>query len=164
MLEAKIMRVDLFTASTSRFKKFGKMAAPDAAEDVSGKLILDDVLAKGHECRYQLITDGITPIRDSVQESDADCIIICGGTGITKLDLTLEAVEPLYEKKLPGFGELFRLRSFDEVGTRSILTRASAGLISGKPVFCIPGSPNAAKIGSELILAELNHIIKHIRE
>jgi molybdenum cofactor biosynthesis protein B len=158
------MMVDLFTASTSRFKKFGKMTAPDSAEDISGKLVLDEVVAKGYECRYQLLIDGIDPIRDSVQTSNADCIIICGGTGITKLDLTLEAVEPLYEKKLPGFGELFRLRSFDEIGTRSILTRASAGIISGKPVFCIPGSPNAAKIGSELILAELDHILKHIRE
>jgi molybdopterin adenylyltransferase len=158
------MMVDIFTASTSRFKKFGKMTAPDSAEDISGKLVLDDVEAKGYECRYQLLTDGIDPIRDSVQKSNADCIIICGGTGITKLDLTLEAVEPLYEKKLPGFGELFRLRSFNEVGTRSILTRASAGIIAGKPVFCIPGSPNAAKIGSELIMAELDHILNHIRE
>ncbi|MCJ7443449.1 MAG: MogA/MoaB family molybdenum cofactor biosynthesis protein [Methanotrichaceae archaeon] len=158
------MIIDVFIASTSRFKKFGNTTSPEGAEDLSGKLILENVVAKGHKCRYQLLTDGIEPIRKAVQNSVADGIIICGGTGLTKLDLTLEAVEPLFEKKLPGFGELFRLRSFDEIGTRAILTRASAGVIEGRPVFCIPGSPNAAKLGAEIILAELDHIVEHIRE
>jgi len=90
--------------------------------------------------------------------------VICGGTGLTHLDLTLEAVEPLFEKEIPGFGEIFRLKSLDEVGTRAILTRASAGVYRGKPIFCLPGSPNAAKLGMELILAEIGHILKHISE
>lgn len=158
------MIIDVFVASTSRFKKHGSISDPHEAEDLSGKLILERVRARGHECRYQLLMDGIDPICKAVQNSNADCIIICGGTGLTKLDLTLEAVEPLFEKKLPGFGELFRLRSLEEVGTRAMLTRASAGITQGKPVFCLPGSPNAARLGTEIILAELNHIVEHIRE
>jgi len=158
------MIIDVFVASTSRYKKYGSISYPDQAEDLSGKLIIDEVQTRGHEWRYQLLMDGIDPIRKAVRNSNADCIIICGGTGLTKLDLTLEAVEPLFEKKLPGFGELFRLRSLEEVGTRAMLTRASAGITQGKPVFCLPGSPNAASLGTELILAELNHIIEHIRE
>ena len=158
------MIIDVFVASTSRFKKYGSVSCPDEAEDLSGKLIIDKFQARGHECRYQLLLDGIDPIRKAVQNSNADCIIICGGTGLTKLDLTLEAVEPLFEKKLPGFGELFRFRSLDEVGTRAMLTRTSAGITRGKPVFCLPGSPNAANLGVDLVLAELGHIIEHIRE
>ncbi|MGA9097750.1 MAG: molybdopterin-binding protein, partial [Methanotrichaceae archaeon] len=94
----------------------------------------------------------------------ANSIIICGGTGLTHLDLTIEAVEPLFGKTLPGFGEIFRLRSLQEVGTRAILTRASAGVIENKPVFCLPGSPNAARLGTDLVLAEIEHIITHIFE
>ena len=111
-----------------------------------------------------LLPDGIEPIRNAVQSSSADAIVICGGTGLTHLDLTLEAVEPLFEKEIPGFGEIFRLKSLDEVGTRAILTRASAGVHRGRPIFCLPGSPNAARLGIELILAEIEHILKHISE
>jgi molybdenum cofactor biosynthesis protein B len=99
-----------------------------------------------------------------VEKSVADAVVICGGTGLTHLDLTLEAVEPLFEKTLPGFGEVFRWRSLEEVGTRAMLTRATAGIYNGKPVFCLPGSPGAARLGMELIMAELVHILKHIRE
>jgi molybdenum cofactor biosynthesis protein B len=83
---------------------------------------------------------------------------------LSQRDLTLEAVEPLFEKTLPGFGELFRQRSLQDVGTRAMLTRAAAGVFQGRPIFCLPGSPNAAKLGIELILAEMEHIIKHISE
>ncbi|NTV76886.1 MAG: molybdenum cofactor biosynthesis protein, partial [Methanothrix sp.] len=79
-------------------------------------------------------------------------------------DLTLEAVEPLFEKSLPGFGEIFRYRSLEEVGTRAMLTRAAAGIHNGRPIFCLPGSPGAARLGMDLILPELRHIIGHIRE
>lgn len=83
---------------------------------------------------------------------------------MTHSDLTLEAVEPLFEKTLPGFGEIFRLRSLEEVGTRAMLTRAAAGIYQGKPIFCLPGSPNAALLGMSIILAEIEHILKHIGE
>jgi len=158
------MLIDVIIASTSRFQKYGPVARPEDAIDLSGQVILDKIKAAGYESTYCLLPDGIEPIRNAVQISSADAIVICGGTGLTHLDLTLEAVEPLFEKEIPGFGEIFRLKSLDEVGTRAILTRASAGVYRGRPIFCLPGSPNAAKLGMELILAEIGHILKHISE
>jgi molybdenum cofactor biosynthesis protein B len=157
------MIIDVVIASTSRFQRYGSAANPDDAEDSSGKVILDRVKANGHTARYHLFPDGLG-LRDVVEKSDADAVVICGGTGLTPLDLTLEAIEPLFEKSLPGFGEIFRHKSLEEVGTRAMLTRASAGVYHGRAVFCLPGSPGAARLGIDLILAEINHIIGHIRE
>jgi len=158
------MIFDVLVASTSRFYKFGPVTNPDQAEDLSGQVILEQIKAADFESKYKLVPDGIEPIREAVQMSEADAIVICGGTGLTHSDLTLEAVEPLFEKTLPGFGEIFRLRSLEEVGTRAMLTRAAAGIYHGKPIFCLPGSPNAALLGMSLILAEIEHILKHIGE
>ena len=158
------MIIDVIIASTSRFQKYGLVTRPQDAEDISGQVILDKIEAAGYDSTYCLLPDGIEPICDVVQSSSADAVVICGGTGLTHLDLTLEAVEPLFEKEIPGFGEIFRLKSLDEVGSRAILTRASAGVYRGKPIFCLPGSPNAARLGMELILSEIEHIIKHIFE
>ncbi len=158
------MIIDVIIASTSRFKTYGWISNPDDAKDTSGQIILEKIKASGYDSTYCLLPDGIEPIRKAILSSRADAIVICGGTGLTHQDLTLEAVEPLFEKKIPGFGEIFRLRSLDEVGTRAILTRACAGVHQGRPIFCLPGSPGAARLGMELILAEIEHIIKHISE
>lgn len=158
------MVIDVVVASTSRFKRYGSVSGPKEAEDLSGMTILEMIDGAGLESRYTLLPDGIEPLREAVRGSDADAVVICGGTGLTRLDLTIEAVEPLFEKTLPGFGEIFRWKSLEVVGTRAILTRATAGIVQGKPVFCLPGSPNAARLGMELILAELKHILKHIAE
>jgi molybdenum cofactor biosynthesis protein B len=157
------MKIDVIISSTSRHKKFGSAQKPEDAKDESGRVILDKVALAGHDPSYLLLPDGIEPIRTAVQKSQADAVIICGGTGLAPLDLTLEAVEPLYYKTIPGFGEIFRLKSLDQVGTRAMLTRASAGFVRGIPVFCMPGSPAAASLGADLITAELDHIIKHVR-
>ncbi len=95
-----------------------------------------------------------------------DAIVLCGGTGISPRDVTIEAVRPMLIKTLPGFGELFRKLSFDEVGSAAVLTRALAGVADqGKAVFCIPGSPQAVRLVLEkLILPEVGHILKHARE
>ncbi len=158
------MIIDVVVASTSRFQRYGSVASPKDAEDLSGEVILEMIKASRCEACYHLLPDGIEPIREVVTKSRADAVVICGGTGLTHLDLTLEAVEPLFEKTLPGFGEIFRWRSLEEVGTRAMLTRAAAGIYRGKPIFCMPGSPNAARLGMELILAEIGHILKHIGE
>ena len=157
------MIIDVVVASTSRFQKFGRVNSPEEAEDLSGKVILQMIKAAGHSARYSLLPDGFV-LREAVEKSSADAIIICGGTGLTHLDLTLEAIEPLFEKTLPGFGEIFRYKSLDEVGSRAMLTRAAAGVYHERAVFCLPGSPGAARLGLDLILKEIEHIVGHIRE
>ncbi|ABK14101.1 MogA/MoaB family molybdenum cofactor biosynthesis protein [Methanothrix thermoacetophila] len=160
------MIIDSITVSTSRFMQYGAVSGPDDAEDVSGKAIVEKITASGHDFRYRLIPDGVMPVRIALLESierKSDAVIFCGGTGLSPSDLTIEAIEPLVEKSIPGFGEIFRLKSMEQVGTRVMLTRASAGIISGVPVFAIPGSPAAASLGIELILQELEHILQHVR-
>jgi molybdenum cofactor biosynthesis protein B len=158
------MQIDVIIASTSRYEEFGGARAPKEARDLSGEIIVRAIEEVGLQASYQLLADGIEPIRNAVLKSRGDAIVICGGTGLSPRDLTLEAVEPLFEKTLPGFGEIFRQQSLQEVGTRAMLTRAAAGVFQKKPIFCLPGSPNAAKLGIDLILAEMEHIIKHISE
>jgi molybdenum cofactor biosynthesis protein B len=108
-------------------------------------------------------------ISDAVQTAinlpELDVAIFSGGTGITPTDLTIETVAPFFEKTLPGFGEFFRRISFDHVGSAAVLSRAVAGVASGKALFCIPGSPDAVHVAVEmLILPESPHIVKHARE
>ena len=92
----------------------------------------------------------------------ANCIVFNGGTGLTDDDCTIEAVLPLLEKRIDGFGELFRMKSLQEIGTASMLSRAVAGVIRGKAIFCIPGSTPAVTLATkELILPEIAHILSH---
>ncbi len=158
------MIIEVIILSTSRFEKFGPVESPIDADDLSGKVIIDTINAHGYIASYKLLPDGIEPVRNAVKQSKADAIVTCGGTGLTSLDLTLEAIEPLFKKTLPGFGEIFRWQSLQEVGTKAMLTRATAGIHDDKPIFCLPGSPNAARLGVELVLSEIEHILKHIAE
>jgi molybdenum cofactor biosynthesis protein B len=116
-----------------------------------------------------LIPDDSDIIEKSVNKAlkspDLDAAIFCGGTGITPSDVTIETVSPFLEKVLPGFGEIFRRLSFDQIGSPAVLSRAIAGVAKGKAIFCLPGSPNAARLCVEkLILPEAPHIVKHARE
>ncbi len=116
---------------------------------------------------YVIVPDRIDCIRDSLIEGlkQCDCLILNGGTGLTSDDCTIEAVEPLYDKKIDGFGELFRMKSFEEIGSAAMLSRASAGLIRKKVVFCIPGSNSAVKLAiNALIIPEVRHILTHARK
>lgn len=158
------MIIDVFVVSTSRFKKYGAAPTPSDAKDVSGNVILEHITSKGRQSTYRLLPDEIDAIRNAVSKSTGDAIVICGGTGLSPLDLTIEAVEPLLEKKMPGFGEIFRLRSLEEVGTKAILSRALAGIANDVPIFCLPGSPSAARLGIDIILMEIEHMLKHIKE
>jgi molybdenum cofactor biosynthesis protein B len=155
------------TISTSRYEKYGKIDRPERAEDVSGKLIWGMVQVNGGKISgYELIPDNMEMIRDSFKSalySDADVIISSGGTGLSPADITIEAVTPFIEKEMPGFGELFRSKSIEQIGNSVMLTRALAGVARGKVIFCLPGSPNAVKLAIELILPEMGHILKHIK-
>lgn len=133
--------------------------------DTSGKAIqaiLSD--AKIPIRHYTIVPDRIEAIRDEVIRSlkTANCIILNGGTGLTHDDCTIEAVSPVLEKKIDGFGELFRQKSFLEIGTSTMLSRAVAGIIQGKAIFCIPGSTPAVTLATkELIVPEIAHILSH---
>ncbi|GAA0466563.1 MogA/MoaB family molybdenum cofactor biosynthesis protein [Halococcus dombrowskii] len=110
----------------------------------------------------ELVPDEYDTVQGTVDalagREDVDCIVTTGGTGVTPDDVTIEAVQPLFSKELPGFGELFRARSRDEIGTRVVATRATGGVVDGVPVFCLPGSENAARLGAGIITEEAAHL------
>ncbi|MFA6224709.1 MAG: MogA/MoaB family molybdenum cofactor biosynthesis protein [Methanoregula sp.] len=111
-----------------------------------------------------IVPDRIEAIRNElyIAMKTANCIIINGGTGLTHDDCTIEAISPLLEKKIDGFGEFFRMKSLQEIGTASMLSRAIAGITDGKVIFCIPGSTPAVTLATkELILPEITHILSH---
>jgi molybdenum cofactor biosynthesis protein B len=98
------------------------------------------------------------------KRSDVEAVIFNGGTGIAPRDTTYDALESLLEKTLPGFGEVFRFLSYQEIGSRAIASRAVAGVYQGKLVFSIPGSTNAVKLAlQQLILPELVHLVTQLR-
>ena len=134
--------------------------------DVSGKLIERALKKRGHRTERLIVPDDKKQILKALRRflKEKDAIIFTGGTGITARDVTIESVEPLFEKQLPGFGEMLRKIGYEKVGVPALLTRATAGLIRRKFVFCLPGSPNAVKIAMDLIAPELPHLVKHARE
>ncbi|WP_407354862.1 molybdenum cofactor biosynthesis protein B [Methanolobus sp. WCC5] len=159
----------LITISSSRYEEYGKAASPEIAGDLSGKVMCDLVLAGGHYVSgYELVPDESSMIKGAVHhalESDADIIVTSGGTGLASKDVTIESLAPLFEKELPGFGELFRYKSIDQIGTSVILTRACAGLLKGRVIFCLPGSPSAVELAFDgIILPEAGHLVKHARQ
>jgi len=133
--------------------------------DESGQAIRDLLEGAGIEVTYYaLVPDQVEHIRTALVLAldHASCIILTGGTGLTPDDCTIEAVRPFLEKEMEGFGELFRWKSYQEIGTPAILSRAVAGISGGKAVFCLPGSVPAVTLGTrELILPEIRHIISH---
>ncbi len=163
----KRLRFGIFICSTSRYQKLKK---GEIVEDVSGDLIESFLKNAGHTVSFRkIIPDDKTLIgegmRCALSSADVDVVVFCGGTGIAPLDITIETVSPFLEKILPGFGEIFRRLSFDEIGSAAVLSRAIAGVAKGKAVFCIPGSPDAVRLCVEkLILPETSHILKHVRE
>jgi molybdenum cofactor biosynthesis protein B len=101
----------------------------------------------------------------ALKSQKTEMIVTSGGTGISPRDVTIEAVQPLLEKEIPGFGELFRTISYNTIGSAALLTRAIAGVTKGKVVFCLPGSPQSISLAlEELVLLEACHILKHARE
>ncbi len=153
-------------SSTSRYRdsKAGKRVS-----DESGDLIVRMLQGQRHKVvSRRLIPDNKAAIEETIREmlnsSKVDAIITSGGTGINPSDVTIETVEPMLEKELPGFGEIFRHLSFKEVGSVAVMTRAVAGVARGKAIFCLPGSPHAVELCLEkLILPEAGHIILHAR-
>jgi molybdenum cofactor biosynthesis protein B len=113
---------------------------------------------------YAIVPDRVEAIRGEVIRAleHASCVVVNGGTGLTHDDCTIEAVTPLLDKQIDGFGELFRMMSFAEISSAAMLSRAVAGISGGKAIFCIPGSTGAVKLAtSALIIPEIRHILTH---
>jgi molybdenum cofactor biosynthesis protein B len=132
-------------------------------EDPAGEAIGEAFERADHEVSTRaLVTDDHDDVQAAIDElvgrEDTDIVVSTGGTGITPDDMTIEAVSPLFTKELPGFGELFRRRSYGEVGARIVATRAIAGVVGETPVFCLPGSENAARLGSEIATEVCGHL------
>ncbi len=138
--------------------------------DESGQWIKNSAIAAGHEVLFHhVVQDDFNEIREAVtrwvKDSTVQIIILTGGTGIARKDVTIEAVHPLFEKELTGFAVLFTQLSFKEIGGAAMLSRTTGGIVGNTVVFCIPGSLNACKLAcNELILPELGHLIKHAVE
>ena len=138
------------------------------ATDTSGRAIADLLAAAGHVVTARRIVrddpDEVTlQLVKELQGGHAQVIITTGGTGITSRDSTYEAVADLLEKRLDGFGELFRMLSFQEIGAAAMLTRACAGVARGKAIFVLPGSEAAVRLAmTRLILPELGHIVREL--
>ncbi len=135
------------------------------ADDDSGRLIRQLLEEAGHSVSfYTVVKDEPAQIRDTLArlalDSNSQAVLINGGTGIAPRDRTYEAVAGLLEKRLDGFGELFRMLSFQEIGSGAMLSRAVGGLHAGRLIFCMPGSPNAVRLAmTKLILPELGHLV-----
>lgn len=129
------------------------------ATDTSGQVLVDGLQAAGHQLAGRaLVADDIWQIRARLSQWIADpqvqVVLLTGGTGFTARDNTPQAVAPLLDKQVDGFGELFRLLSLEEIGTSSLQSRALAGISNGTLVCCLPGSPNACRTGWQKILLE----------
>ena len=110
----------------------------------------------------RIIDDNKQNIEENILElikGESEVIILMGGTGLTKDDITVETTRKLFDKEIEGFGELFRQISFNEIGTSAYLTRATAGIIKDRVIYCLPGSPEAVKTALKIIMPELNHIL-----
>lgn len=141
-----------------------------AEDDVSGRTLSEMASAAGHRVEAALLVpDDVDAIRGAVRQALAregvDVVILTGGTGFSPRDVTLEAVGPLLERPVEGFGELFRMLSFQQVGSAAMLSRAAAGLAGARAVFLLPGSPKAVSLAMErLILPEAGHLLGQARK
>lgn len=137
--------------------------------DKSGQLIQEFLRQAGHQVGfYTIIKDEPTQIQLQLTQlcdrTDINALIFSGGTGIAPRDTTYDAISNLLEKTLPGFGEIFRFLSYQEIGSRAIASRATAGIYRGKLVFSLPGSSNAVKLAIEkLILPEIVHLVQLLK-
>ena len=138
--------------------------------DGSGAEMVRLLLASGHACAGRSVVpdDPVLiggELRRALADPGADAVLLNGGTGIACRDGTVEVVRTFLDREIPGFGELFRVLSHGRIGAAAMLSRAVGGIAAGRPVFCLPGSPDAVVLGMvELILPELGHIVYELRK
>jgi molybdenum cofactor biosynthesis protein B len=151
---------------------FGLITVSDtrrAEDDTGGRTLAALAQVAGHRVEGPVIVpDDVAAIRAAVRRMLAvawvDAVVLTGGTGFSPRDLTLDAVVPLFDKPIEGFGELFRMLSWQQVGAAAMLSRAAAGLVGDRAVFLLPGSPKAVSLAMEkLILPETAHLVGQAR-
>jgi molybdenum cofactor biosynthesis protein B len=153
----------LITVSDSRSSGNG------GQDDTSGRTLAAMATEAGHRVEATaLVPDDVTAIREAVRRMlagpEVDVVVLTGGTGFSPRDVTLDAVLPLLERPVEGFGELFRMLSYQQVGAAAMLSRATAGVVGEKAVFLLPGSPKACSLAMEkLILPEAGHLLGVLR-
>jgi len=163
--------VEEHKAYAPRQLAFAVLTASDSRseqEDESGRKIAEMATEAGHRVvEHQVIPDAEAAIRSAVEEAlklGPDVVVLNGGTGFASRDVSVEAVMPLLDRVIEGFGELFRTLSFQQVGPAAMLSRALAGVVGRSVVFVLPGSPKAVELAmAELILPEAGHLLGQIR-
>ena len=141
-----------------------------AETDRSGRIMIDSLEAGGHTVvHYTIVPDEPERIREQLEHCAADsrieALLFNGGTGIASRDTTYDVLSGAIEKVLPGFGELFRMLSWEEIGAAAMLSRATAGVYRGRILFSTPGSSNAVRLAMDkLIVPELGHLVFEIRK
>ncbi len=160
-LAPKSVKCKIITVSDTRNKE----------TDKSGSLMIELLTGAGHIITdYCIVKDEEEEIRKAVlsgcENPEVDAVLTNGGTGIALRDVTIETVRELFTKEISGFGELFRLLSYQEdIGTAAILSRAAAGVINNKAVFSTPGSTGAVRLAmNKLILPELGHVVRELQK
>ena len=151
---------------------FGLLTVSDTRrsdDDVSGRLMRELVSEAGHRVfATALVPDEPPEVKEQLLawalDPACDVIVSSGGTGLSARDRTVEAASELFDVRIDGFGELFRLLSFEAIGSRAMLSRATAGVVRGTPVFLLPGSPAAVTLGlTRLVLPEVAHVVGELR-
>ncbi|MCZ6464817.1 MAG: molybdopterin-binding protein, partial [Proteobacteria bacterium] len=136
----------------------------DLATDKGGALVAELLEGAGHRVsRREIVADDAEAIEAAVSRALADAdtraVVLTGGTGVAPRDVTPDSIEPLLEREIPGFGELFRMLSYEEIGSAALLSRALAGVAEGRVLFALPGSAGGVRLAMEkLILPELGHL------
>jgi len=134
--------------------------------DESGRLIIRALKENGHQViAYAILKNEaaliLSKLKELLAQEGPQVIITSGGTGASHLDVTVDTVAPILEKRLDGFGELFRFLTYQEIGTASIMSRAIGGVARGKVILCLPGSSSAARLAmNRIILPELGHLVR----
>ncbi|MFC7020667.1 MULTISPECIES: MogA/MoaB family molybdenum cofactor biosynthesis protein [Haloarcula] len=157
--DASAVAVAVLTVSSSRTLE----------EDPAGDVIAAACEEEGHDVVGRRRVDDdrdaiVEAVAAAIDEDDADVVVTTGGTGLTPDDVTVEALRPLFDRRVPGFGELFRWLSYEEVGPMAMASRATAGVVDEQLVFCLPGSENAARTGAERLVAPaVGHLLGLVR-
>ena len=135
--------------------------------DLSGEYISKEIEARYTLSKRNIIPDEKDDLINAIEgmvSDNIDVILTTGGTGLDSRDITVETVEKLFEKRLDGFGEVFRMKSYEEIGSAALLSRATAGIYKKCIIFSMPGSPNAVKTALEIIIYELTNFVHHVKK